>query len=136
MSVADNPVCSILLIPTVPCLLLSWRKNATSLQLRFVLEYVLKILEAERLHKLIADDGGILSMSAADQEWIVQKWIPRAMHAGLRAVATAVPFSDLGRRAIEPIHASIPPELVIQSFDSVEEAKHWLRNQQGAQLAS
>lgn len=126
MNVADNPVCSILLNLTVPCLLLSWRKSATSLQLRFVLETVLRILEAERLEKLIGDDCGIHSMEPADQDWIAHDWMPRAMDAGLHAVASVVPFSYSGQRAIEPVHASVPPGLAIQSFESVEEAKRWL----------
>lgn len=136
MNVADNPVCSILLNPTVPCLLLCWRKSATSLQLRFALEHVLEILEAARLDKIIGDDGGILSFSAADQEWIVRNWMPRAMRAGLRAIATAIPFSYSGRLALEPIHASVPAGLALQSFESVDEAKRWLRNERLVELVS
>ncbi|MBL8272017.1 hypothetical protein [Steroidobacter sp.] len=127
-SVADNPVCRLLIDPSVPCLLLHWRKDATSLQLRFILESVIMILQAEALQYLIGDDGHILRIGPDDQSWIAKDWMPRAVSAGLHAAASTVPFSHLGKFALESIHAGVPAGLAVGSFEHLEHAKRWLRD--------
>jgi len=132
--VADNPICRLMIDPTIPCLVLHWRKNPTSLQLRFVLESVIEIIQAEALPSLMGDDGQLLRISPEDQIWISQNWMPRAVLAGLRAAASAVPFSNLGKFSLDPIHISAPQGLAINSFDRVDDAKRWLRDQSRTRL--
>lgn len=127
--VADNPICALCVDPTVPCLVLTWRKNPTSAQTRCLLDQMIEIFASEGLSNLLGDDGPLVAVSEADLRWITDDWMPRAMKAGLRAVASVVPYSYFGQLALEPIQDRSPMGIVRRTFYSVSDAKRWLAEQ-------
>jgi hypothetical protein len=69
-----------------------------------------------------------LSVAGEDQEWIIWEWVPRAIAAGLRCVASRRPEGHYGRTSVNRIQAVISPKLRVKSFDSLADAREWLRH--------
>jgi len=55
-NIQDNPICSIFLEETIPCLIVIWKRYATSMQLRFIHETIIIALETHNLSKILSDD--------------------------------------------------------------------------------
>ena len=89
----ENPICSIGVDESVPCLRVSWKSYATSAQLRFILEHVLQMLKRHNLTRILGDDAAIPVIHSEDQVWIANNWFPRAIEAGWRVSANRTPTS-------------------------------------------
>ncbi|HSB95179.1 MAG TPA: hypothetical protein VLC91_01950 [Spongiibacteraceae bacterium] len=124
----DNPICSISLDESVPCLSVKWKRYATSAQLRFVLENVIKMLKQHGLSRILGDDTAIPVIHASDQDWIVKNWFPRAIAAGWRVSANRVPAEYFGQLTTSSVQAKVPAPVVIRSFSELAEARAWLRD--------
>ena len=127
--VADNPVCSISLDETIPCVVVTWKQYATSTQLRYVHENIIRLLEQHRVSKILGDDTGLATIHTEDQKWIVGNWMPRAMASGLRAAASKSPSSYFGKVSVDEVQAAAPAGLALRSFADMEEARQWLKSQ-------
>lgn len=125
-SLKDNPICSISYDAQVPCIVVVWKRYATSTQLRFIHESIKDLLEAHGVTKILGDDTAIPTIHAADQAWIAENWMPRAIRAGLRAIASKSPTSYFGKLSISSIQAVAPGNLVFRSFDAMDDARRWL----------
>jgi hypothetical protein len=123
----DNPICSVSYDGSIPCLLVRWRGYATSTQIRYILESLIQLLGRHRTSKILGDDSDLVSISAIDQHWIVRDWMPRAMAAGLKAAASVKPRGYFGQTAVNRILPFVPAGLAVQSFESAEQARDWLR---------
>jgi len=124
----ENPICSISLDESVPCLSVKWKRYATSDQLRFVLENIIHLLKQHRLSRILGDDAAIPVIHASDQEWIVKNWFPRAIAAGLKVSATRVPDEYFGQLTTSSVQSKVPAPVVIRSFSELTEAREWLRS--------
>jgi hypothetical protein len=123
----SNPVCSVLLDAEVPCLTVVWKREASSVQLRAILEKVIELIRRHNINKILGDDTALPQIEPDDQTWIVRDWMPRAVEAGLKLAANKSPEAYFGRLAVETIKAS-QSLLAIRSFDHFEEARRWLKN--------
>jgi hypothetical protein len=123
----NNPVCSVVVDADVPCLTVVWKREASSAQLRVVLEKVIELIRQHEIHKVLGDDTALPQIKPDDQVWIARDWMPRAVAAGLRLAANKNPDAYFGRLAVETIKAS-QSLLAIRSFEHFEEARRWLKN--------
>jgi hypothetical protein len=131
-NIKDNPICSVYIDQSVPCVVVSWRRYATSTQLRYIHETILHMLERHGATKVLGDDTSLPTIHEEDQRWIVENWIPRAIAAGLKVAASKKPASHFGRISVDNIRAvirSIAAEnLLIRAFDDIDAARRWLQS--------
>jgi hypothetical protein len=76
--------------------------------------------------KVLGDDTALVSVGSEDQDWIIWEWMPRAIAAGLRVIASKSPNSYYGRTSVNRIQAVISPKLRVRSFDDLADAREWL----------
>jgi hypothetical protein len=124
----DNPICAVSYDANVPCLFVQWRGYAKSTEIRYVHECILRLVEEHRVSKLLGDDAALRTITAVDQHWIVDDWMPRAIAAGLKTAASNRPSRPSGRASVNRIRSAVPAGLAIRSFGSLDEAKAWLRS--------
>jgi hypothetical protein len=124
----DNPICTVSYDPGIPCLAVKWKQYATSTQLRYIHESLIRLIKKHRVSKILGDDMDLVSIAAVDQNWIAHNWMPRAITAGLKSVASIKPRAYFGQISVGRILSIVPVGLVIQSFDHFEDARNWLRN--------
>jgi hypothetical protein len=125
-NLADNPICAVSFDDAVPCVRLQWRGYATSAQLRFIHECLIGLIKQHHVSKILGDDTALVSVTSEDQDWIIWEWIPRAIAAGLRVIASKRPHGYYGRVSVDRILAVISPKLRVRSFDDLTDARQWL----------
>ncbi|HEY0680951.1 MAG TPA: hypothetical protein VGD45_01330 [Steroidobacter sp.] len=123
----DNPICRVTLDAAVPCIFVTWQRYATSAQLRFVHEQMLQLLRQQGLRKILGDDSSLAVIHVDDQVWIREDWMPRAARAGLKAAASKCPYAFFGKQSVANVQSGAPSGLLLRSFDSLDEARTWLR---------
>ena len=124
----DNPICSIFVDENIPCVMVVWKRYATSTQLRFVHENIIDLLRKHGLTKIIGDDTDLPTIHQEDQSWIVNNWMPRAVSAGLRAAANKVPAAHFGRISVDSVKSAMSSNILMCSFEDIDEARKWIRN--------
>jgi hypothetical protein len=127
-NVAENPICSVGVDLSVPCVSVVWKRYATSMQLRFVHENIIALLRDHGLRAVLGDDTALATIHAEDQRWITEYWMPRAKLAGLVAVADVRPSASWARAAVSAVQGILAQHFSIASFDDRESARTWLRN--------
>ena len=125
-NLGDNPICCVALDASVPCIRVVWKRYATSTQLRFIHERLLRMLEDSRVGKILGDDTQLPMIHAEDQRWIVENWMPRAQTAGLTTVATKRPASYFGQLSVDAVKSVAPEGLAIRTFEDMSQAQAWL----------
>jgi hypothetical protein len=127
-SIEDNPICTVSYDPSTPCLLVRWKRHATSAQIRYIHECLIHLIKKHRVSKILGDDTDLVSIAAVDQHWIVQDWMPCAMAADLRNAASIKPRAYFGRTSVNRILSILPAGLAIRSFERFEDGQAWLRS--------
>lgn len=108
---------------------MEWNGYATSRQFKEGTELMLNTLIRHNASKVLADIRDMIIIGMDDQKWLDTDFIPRAIHFGFRAIAIVKPVSYFNKVAVESISYKIDKEkLMINFFDSREEAGQWLRN--------
>jgi hypothetical protein len=106
---------------------MEWDGYATSGQFREGTELMLNLLIQNRSSKVLADAKDMIMIGREDQEWMDTDFLPRAIKFGFKAIALIKPDHYFNKVAVESISYKIDKEkLVINFFDSLEEAKQWL----------
>lgn len=123
----NNPICSCDIDRSVACVVAVWHGYATSAQLRYLHEMWLQIIAETGIQKILGDDSELPMVSVEDQQWIAGDWMPRAMAAGLKAIANRVAQSHFGKISVEQIKRAKPEGLAIRSFDNLDSARTWLK---------
>jgi hypothetical protein len=123
----DNPICSVSFDATVPCILVVWKGYATSTQLRFIHESILHLVKEFHVSKVLGDDTALTTIHSDDAKWIVEDWMPRAMAAGLKIVASITPEWQFGKLSVQHILSRAPQGFVSRSFNDGSKAWTWLR---------
>ena len=124
----DNPICKLRYDEEVRCIEVTWRRYATSAQLRYIHEMILSMLAQHKAEKILGDDADLPIVHAEDQRWIVEEWLPRARATGLKVAATTLSMTFFGRVAISAIQSQLSRELQIRNFGSIHAARSWLKN--------
>ena len=124
----DNPICKLSYNKNANCIEVVWRKYATSPQLRYVHELILCMLVQYGVSKMLGDYTDLPIIHAEDQRWIVEQWLPRAMAAGLEAVASVISMTFFGQVAIGAIQSMLARKVQVRNFRDVHSARRWLKD--------
>ncbi len=127
-SLTNNPICSIHLDETVPCIAVAWKRYATSTQFRYVHESIIPLLKRHQVHLILDDDTLLPTIHAEDQRWVINDWMPRAAAAGLRAAVSIRPAAYFGRLAVERIRSQTCSGVAMRCFDELKTAWRWLQS--------
>jgi hypothetical protein len=125
--IRDNSIGTLALDPEVPCISIAWRGYATSLQMRYIHEVMLLLMENHRIGKILADNTKLPALGEEDRRWIATDWMPRAIAAGLRVTAATEPSSVFAREPLRNLVDAVTPGLVVRFFDRHEDARTWLK---------
>jgi hypothetical protein len=125
-NLGDNPICTVIVDESIPGIVVTWRRYATSTQLRFIHEAILDLVRRRGVVRVLGDDTALPTIHAEDQRWIVADWMPRAKEAGVRVAASKSPVSYFGRLAVERVASNAPWPL--RAFEDMREARRWLQN--------
>jgi hypothetical protein len=113
--------------PEVPCAIMVWRGYHTSASFREKNEQVLAFLGAYRTAKLLCDIRHFLLIDSADQVWLNDYWLPRALAAGLRQCAIVTPLYYFNRVAVQSVVGRIDARVLqVEYFESAVRARRWL----------
>ena len=94
---------------------------------RHVLETGLEALRRHGIHKWLSDDRNNGPITAADANWAISDWAPRAIAAGWKYWAVVLPEKILGQMNMRRWAATYAKQGVTgQLFTDVSEAKRWL----------
>lgn len=124
----DNPICSVSFDDSVPCIAVLWKGYANSTQLRFIHESILHLVKELHVTKVLGDDTALTTIHSEDAKWIVEDWMPRAMAAGLKVVASITPTWYFGKLAVQNILSNAPPGFISRSFSDLGTAWKWLHS--------
>jgi hypothetical protein len=124
----DNPICTVTFDASIPCLLVRWKAYATSTQIRYIHECLIRLIKKHRVSRILGDDADLANISTVDQHWIVRNWVPRAIGEGLKVAASNKPRDYHAQASVNRILSALPADLTIRSFESLGEARDWLRS--------
>jgi hypothetical protein len=106
---------------------MQWCGYANSRQFREGTEMMLQAMQEHNSGKVLGDIKNMVLISQADQQWVIDHFLPKAMQAGFRALALVQPDNYFNKIAVETIAWKVNQEkLKIRFFNNVEEAREWL----------
>jgi hypothetical protein len=107
--------------------LVEWRGWANATEFSELLDAEIVALRNHHGTRMLADCRRQKGLSAADQDRANEKWLPRALAAGLKRFAVVVPSSGLAEANLKERLGKAPAKAVeIAYFETPEEARDWL----------
>ena len=93
-------------------------------------ERMLVLLQQRGWSRILVNQTHMAAFSPAEQQWISQHWLLRAVEGGYRYGAVVVSPMAMVRLATSFVTTSVLGRpLTYRSFDSEAEAEHWLEQQ-------
>jgi hypothetical protein len=112
----------------INAVIMEWNGYATTEQFREGTELMLNYLIQHQCSKVLADIRDMILIAMDDQKWLETNFLPRAIQFGFKEIAIIKPKSYFNKVAVESISYKIDKEkLMINFFDSPEEARAWLK---------
>jgi hypothetical protein len=104
-----------------------WKAWANSAEYRAAHETVIAALRENHASRNLIDATHERVVTADDQRWLIDNWIPRAMAAGRRHTAVVLPLRALGKTITENID-KVPRanQTRVEYFATFDEAAAWL----------
>jgi hypothetical protein len=127
-----NPefTCSVGYDQQASCVVMVLKGYATTPVFRETNERVLACLKDKNASRVLGDIKDFILISAADQDWLNEVWIPRAIGIGLRRVALVLPTYYFNRVAVDTVTSRTDPNrLTVAYFDNAEDARFWLTSE-------
>ena len=129
------------LLKEFPFLIISWDDSCQSLVTEWKGGFVnkekyiegmnaaLKLFVELKCKKVLSNtkEAGVLGVDT--QKWVKEDFFPRFIAAGVRYFATVVPSDSLAQMSIKALSSTAQGGLKTNSFDNVEAAQKWLREQ-------
>jgi hypothetical protein len=107
--------------------LVEWRGWADPTEFAALLEAEIVALRKHRSSRMLADCRRQKGLSAADQVFANEVWLPRALAVGLKRFAVVIPSSGLAEADLKQRLAKVRAEaLEVAYFLTPEEAREWL----------
>ncbi len=129
MMQTDDKIYNVYFDEQLDAVVMEWDGYATSGQFREGTELMLNVLIQNHASKVLADAKDMILIGLEDQQWMDTEFLPRAIKFGFKAIALIKPDSYFNKVAIESISYKVDKEkLMINFFDSIDEAKIWLRS--------
>ena len=107
---------------------LKWKGFANSTQLREGLEAGLEIVKKEKALLWLSDLKQMQSISADDEEWIIQSWFPKIVLTGLKKMAMVTSLDYFNNTSVNRIMRSTQPLITFETeyFVDASDATKWL----------
>ena len=106
---------------------MEWKGYANSAQFREGTERMLEELTRHKVHKVLGNIRDMVLISAEDQQWLQDVFLPRAIHQGFKAIALVRPVHYFNKVAVESVAYKVQDEsLKIRMFNELSEAIEWL----------
>ena len=122
-----NTICTVTYNPDPDFASMCWHQYGSSEQVRERLENYLEVVKESGTTKGLSDHRGMTMLSAEDQEWVTNNFVPRLYAAGLRYSAVILPESHFARIGIQKVVSRVRPnEIDVRYFQTVQEAEQWL----------
>lgn len=103
-----------------------WRGFATSAEIRTTLKTVLRAIGERHVLHVVGDSRKAKVVSAEDEIWAKEVFLPEAAAAGLKRMATVTATSGMGKLQREQFFQQANVKgLDVRKFESVEAATTW-----------
>ena len=124
----DSPHVSVFWSPSHEAVLLRWKGYCQGLPYRHALDEGLGLAERRVAKRWISDLSLFGLVSAEDQQWADDDWLPRALQSRLTHMGLVCPHTSLGRMSVERVveRAGTSPNLEIGYFMGLAAAEDWL----------
>ena len=117
------------LVPDLRAMINTWSGFLKGESYRGRMERVLDLVAQHGVDRVLADVSRIRSLVADDRTWTSEVWAPRAVAAGMRAMAVVLPhnvFAQLGvTRVVERLGEA---QMLTAQFDDPLDAQRWLES--------
>lgn len=100
-----------------------WADTAES---HAVLDSAIRAMTDHQDSRWLFDGREMNAIKQADQDWITEVWLPRALAAGLRVAAIVIPRSGLAMMNIDDMAKAADNAIDVRYFSTVEKARQWL----------
>jgi len=108
---------------------MEWTGYFTTEQFKSGSEVMLAELRKQKAKKVLALIRDMVLIGMEEQKWLLSGFLPRAIENGFRVCAILTPRNYFNKVAIENINCSIDSrQLLVNSFESEQEAKQWLKS--------
>jgi len=105
-----------------------WRGFLLTEELKIGYNKILEVLEQEKLDTALADHANIVGPWNEANEWLVAEWTPRANKLGLRNLAINTAGDLFSNISLELFLINNKnTNYTTQVFDTLEDAKNWLK---------
>jgi hypothetical protein len=106
---------------------LDWNKRSTRDQFIEACDFSLNVMQETNAKKMIADNSKVSVVAVENQNWLTEKWFPRALKIGFQYSAVIVSNDAFVKFAVKRIENNINNNLfIIQYFNDLSLAKEWL----------
>jgi hypothetical protein len=103
-----------------------WKGFATSEEFRSALLIGLRAIRERHVLGYVSDARKAKVVTAEDQVWVREVWLPGAVAAGLKRMAMVTAEAGLGKVIVEQVVNAIDQHgISMRQFDSVPEATMW-----------
>ncbi|MES2565601.1 MAG: hypothetical protein V4565_01965 [Bacteroidota bacterium] len=125
----ETPIYKVFFLEDEDYVTMEWSGYANSTQFREGTEKMFEELTAHKSTKVLGNIKDMVLISAEDQLWLHEQFLPRAIAGGFKAIALVRPIHYFNNVAIESIVFKINQDaLNVQVFNNLEDAKYWLKN--------
>jgi hypothetical protein len=123
----DEPWLAVFWDHDYQCVYAKYHSCATSAEFRVGTMRILAALRKRRAGSLVSDNRMLESVSAQDQLWIRDTWVPLAVESGLKRIAVILAKRSPGSVGSGGMAGQIGKnEFVMQTFDSLPDALNWV----------
>ena len=128
-SVYQNSTVEILYNEQLHCLMVNWVGFQNRNTVKDGCNRVLNMMEAHQCTRIFNDNSNVLGgwMEACD--WIVNKWLPVAQHAGLEYLAWVYSPSTFSKLSTIYTLSKYKGDIITKAFGDLESGLHWLGEQ-------
>jgi hypothetical protein len=121
----DETDCAVAFDEGNGCVTMTWRGYRSSAAFRAANERVLAALAEHGARRLLGDIEALGAIAPADEAWLVEDWIPRAVAAGLDRAALVTPAFDVRHAPVLLVGERLSSPM-LRYFDELDAARAWL----------
>ena len=108
--------------------MISWKQFASGENLKQPIEKLLELMISQKLEGWVGDLRGVKPITPEDQDWYDKTWLPKAINSGIKRAAVILPESVISTMSSKRFLSKMEDkEFELSYFQSVEEAKEWMK---------